>query len=88
MDKRRLAEELAERSGMTKRSAFGIVGLTFDILRENLEGGTPIIIHGFGSFFVRDFLEKMVVNPDTKEKMKIDACQKIRFKQSKSMQLK
>lgn len=88
MDKRKLARELADRAGIKKGDAAVIVDLTFDILRENLEKGEKIIIHGFGSFIVRDFSERIGVNPVTLEKMKIDASKKIKFNQSKSINLK
>lgn len=88
MDKRKLARELADRAGIKKGDAAVIVDLTFDILRENLEKGEKIIIHGFGSFIVRDFSERIGVNPVTLEKMKIDASKKIKFNQSKLINLK
>lgn len=88
MDKRKLAGELADRAGIKKGDAATIVDLTFDILRENLEKGEKIIIHGFGSFIVRDFSERIGVNPVTLERMKINASKKIKFNQSKFIKLK
>lgn len=88
MDKRKLASELAEKAGIKKGDASTIVDLMFDILRENLEKGEKIIIHGFGSFIVRDFSPRMGVHPVTLEKMEIEASKKVKFNQSKSIKLK
>lgn len=87
MNKRLLAKELANKTGIKYISAVEIVNVTFDILRESLEKEEPIIIHGFGSFNVRDFNERRGINPNTLEIMKISACKKVKFTQSKMINL-
>ncbi|MCA9787675.1 MAG: integration host factor subunit beta, partial [Candidatus Cloacimonetes bacterium] len=65
MNKSELVEKLAERAKITKKRAEQVVNLVFDQMTEALKRGERIEIRGFGSFRVKERVERVGRNPKT-----------------------
>ena len=74
---------IAEESGETKKITAIIVGAIFDVIAETLAKGVSLI--GFGNFEVRERAAREGKNPQTGEKIKIEACKVPAFKAGKSL---
>lgn len=71
MTKNELAERVAKRVGLTKRSAFEAVNAVFGGIRDSLAKGDKVVISGFGTFRVRSRSTRTGRNPQTGSSIKI-----------------
>lgn len=71
MTKNELAERVAKRVGLTKRSAFEAVNAVFGSIRDSLSKGDKVVISGFGTFKVRSRSTRTGRNPQTGNSIKI-----------------
>lgn len=85
MNKTELIAAIAEKSGATKKDTEMIVGATFDVIAETLAKGDKVSLIGFGNFEVRERAAREGKNPQTGEKIKIEACKVPAFKAGKSL---
>ncbi|MCK8817745.1 HU family DNA-binding protein [Natroniella sulfidigena] len=93
MTKTKLVEQIAEKTGITKKDTKETLDAMLDIVTENLkeEAKKPaderakIQLIGFGSFEVRDRSARTGRNPQTGEEMQIPARTVPAFKPGKSL---
>ena len=84
MNRRELVSELAERSGVDRRTVDGLLGDVVAVVTEQVAGGDPVMITGFVKFTRVDVAAKprrQVRNPATGETMwaeKKPASKKVR----------
>ena len=77
-----LIKAICEKMDWALRESTEIVEQVFDILKETLEGGEKIKIHGFGNFVVRRKRPRKGRNPQTSEELMISERMVVKFKPS------
>ncbi len=80
-----LVDQVAERSGLSKRDAKAAVSAVFEVLGERLAAGERVQLSGFGSFDVRERAERQGTNPRTREKVTIPASKVVGFRPASSL---
>ena len=79
MNKTELAEQIAERAGVSGAEAGRILDATLQTIEQELAAGREVTITGFGKFSVADRSAREGVNPATGERMAIAASKAPRF---------
>lgn len=73
MNKGELVDEIAEKTGVTKKQADTILTALTDVIIETVSSGDKVILVGFGSFEARDRKARNGRNPRTGKTLKIPA---------------
>jgi integration host factor subunit alpha len=73
---------------LTKKRAAEIVDSTFEIIKESLEKGDPVLVPGFGKFKVRFKWARKGRNPKTGESIILDSRRVITFQCSPKLRVK
>ena len=71
LNKKSIAELVAEQHNLTKKEAAEIVDLVFDTVSGTLKDGGRVDISGFGKFEVKTRAARTGINPQTKETITI-----------------
>jgi DNA-binding protein HU-beta len=79
MNKTQLAEQVAERAGVSGAEAGRVLEATLQTIEEALAAGQDVSITGFGKFSVADRAARQGVNPATGEPIAIAASKSPRF---------
>jgi DNA-binding protein HU-beta len=74
--------------GYTSKDANLYVSTIFNSMTQELQNGKSIVIQGFGSFEVKKKMERISVNPTTKQRMLIPPKLVISYKPSVSLKEK
>lgn len=82
MTKADIVERISGKVGLSKKECAELVEQVFDILKSTLEQGEEIKLSGFGKFEVRDKADRKGRNPQTGEKITIEARKVLTFKPS------
>ena len=85
LNKKELAEIVADKHNLTKKEALEIVDLVFDTNSETLANGAKADIAGFGKFEVKTRAARTGINPQTKESIEIAESKIPGFKASKNL---
>lgn len=85
MNKTELIEDVATRTGLTKKDAGAAVDALFEAVTEALARGDRVQLVGFGTFEVRRRAARSGRNPQTGEVMAIAARSVPVFKAGKSL---
>lgn len=85
LNKKMIAETVAEKHSLTKKEASEIVDLVFGTIAEGLKEGAKVDISGFGKFEVKTRAARTGINPQTKETIEIAPSKVPGFKASKSL---
>jgi len=83
LTKKEIMENISEKIGLTKRESVDIVDSLFEIIKDELAKGNPVMISGFGKWEVRAKKERKGRNPQTGEPITIDARKVVTFKPSR-----
>jgi DNA-binding protein HU-beta/DNA-binding protein HU-alpha len=87
MNRTDLIAVVAERTGTSKTNAAQMVDAVFGIIADTLtEQKKEVAIADFGRFFVKQQAERTGFNPQTGEKITIEAREKVSFKASSSLE--
>ena len=87
MNRTELIAAVAERTGSTKANAAKVVDAVFGAMADCLtEERQEVAIADFGRFSIRQQPERQGINPQTGEKITIEAKEKVIFKASTSME--
>ncbi len=73
MTKADIIDRIATGTGLTKIETEAVVNGFFTTVMQALEEGHAIDIRGFGSFKVRRRAARTALNPQTKEKIEVEA---------------
>ena len=84
LNKKALAEAVAEAMGVTKKDATVAIDAVFDTIKETIAKGGKVDISGFGKFEVSERAARTGINPATKEKIEIAASKAPKFKAAKA----
>ncbi len=85
MNKTELVAAVAEKAGVAKKDAEKVVNATFDAITAALADGDKVSLIGFGNFEVRERAAREGKNPQTGEKLTIEACKVPAFKAGKAL---
>ena len=80
-----LIDEVSAATGEAKKVVETIVNSLLDSVIEHLKKGEETVLFGFGSFKVKDRLERTARNPQTGEAVKVPARKSISFRTSKKL---
>ncbi|BBA70610.1 integration host factor subunit alpha [Geobacter sulfurreducens] len=82
MTKADIIEQIAEKTGFTKKESVELVELVFETMKDTLESGENLKISGFGNFNVKQKSDRRGRNPQTGEEITIEARRILTFKPS------
>jgi integration host factor subunit alpha len=71
-----------EQTGLSKKECVSAVESIFEIIKDELEQGNPVTMPGFGKWTVKSKRERNGRNPQTGDRMTIDARKVVTFKSS------
>lgn len=69
MNNKEFISELSKRSGYTQKDVSRLLNSTLALVTKELQEGNAIAIQGFGTFEVKKKLERISVNPVTRQRM-------------------
>uniref|UniRef100_UPI0040275B51 HU family DNA-binding protein n=1 Tax=Prevotella sp. TaxID=59823 RepID=UPI0040275B51 len=88
MNRTELIAKVAERAQVSKADAAKCLNTVLGVIADNLtKGDKELTLPDFGRFYVKQVPERQGVNPRTKEKITIEAHEKLIFKPSDSLAL-
>ena len=85
MNKTKLIDAMAEKSGLTKKDAEKALAAFIETIQEGLAAGEKIQITGFGTFEISERDERKVSNPQTGEEIDVPALRAPKFKAGKEL---
>lgn len=85
VNKKALAEKVAERLDITKKSANEIVDVVFEEITKVLVEGGKVDVSGFGRFSVKERESRQGYNPQTKETITVPSSKAPAFRPSKAL---
>ncbi len=88
MNNKEFISELSKRMGYTSKDTILYVSSVLNSMTQELQNGKSIVIQGFGSFEVKKKMERISVNPTTKQRMLIPPKLVISYKPSVSLKEK
>lgn len=85
INKQSLVEQVAEKTGLTKKDAMSAVDALFEGIQSSLKAGEKVQVIGFGNFEVRERAARKGRNPQTGEEITIAASKSPAFKAGKQL---
>lgn len=85
MNKGEFVDELAERTGMTKKDSKKALDSTLEVITKALEDGEEVMFTGFGKFEPRARKATERINPQTGEEIDVPAKVVPKFKVGKTL---
>lgn len=80
MNNKEFISELSDKTGMGTRDITSLVNGVVSLITDELVEENTVSISGFGNFEVKKKLERVVVNPSTKQRMLIPPKMVVSFK--------
>jgi integration host factor subunit alpha len=78
-----IVEAFLAKGGFTKTQSAQIIDTLFELMKQSLQNGEDVMIHGFGKFSVKEKYRRIGWNPQIGEPMTLPAKKVVRFKCSK-----
>lgn len=86
MNKARLSEVIAERTGLNKKQVEDMLTTFVSVVEETLSSGEEVTIAGFGTFMAKHRSARMGVNPQNpSERIQVPAVTIPKFKAGKGL---
>ena len=85
MNNKEFLSQLASRTGYTVKDTTALMAALTTEMAAQLEEENSINIFGFGSFEVKKKLERVVINPATKQRMLVPPKMTLSFKPSTTL---
>jgi integration host factor subunit alpha len=82
LTKKEIIENVSDKIGLKKKESMDVVDSLFELIKDELAKGKPVMISGFGRWSVKAKRARRGRNPQTGEAMKIDARKVVTFKPS------
>ena len=80
------ASSIAKKAGVSKAQAGKLLNTVLGCIADNIcEGDGEVAIPDFGRFYIKSCQARTGFNPNTKERIEIEAHDKIAFKASENM---
>lgn len=80
MNNKEFINKMAERLDMPAKEVQKLVAALTDEIANQMEDGSVLAIQGFGNFEVRKKLERVLINPTTKQRMLVPPKLVLSFK--------
>jgi DNA-binding protein HU-beta len=80
MNKRNLADVISLETGLKSRECESVMDSMIKNIIASLKSGDEVTIAGFGKFYVKQSLERKVINPRTKQVMVVPATKKLVYR--------
>ena len=71
MNKKEFISALSQKMGISAKDATSQIASVVDTMTRELQDGNSVLIPGFGTFDVKKKMERISVNPTTKQRMLI-----------------
>ena len=88
MNNKVFISDLASRTKYNSREVSALVGATVSAIISELTEGNAVSIFGFGTFEVKKKLERVLVNPTTKQRMLVPPKIVVSFKPNTSLKVR
>lgn len=88
MNNKEFVSDLASRTKRTNKEVTSLVSATVSAIIAELVEENSVAISGFGSFEVKKKLERVLVNPVTKQRMLVPPKMVVSFKPNTSLKSK
>ena len=88
MSNKEFISDLAERTGLSDKEVSSLTSATISAIIGELTEENSVAISGFGTFEVKKKLERVLVNPVTKQRMLVPPKMVVSFKPYTSLKLK
>ena len=88
MNKRELIEEVAGKTGLTKKDTGNVIDALTDTVKKALSKGEKVTLVGFGTFQVIEKKVRRGINPRTRETIRIPAKKVPKFRAGKGLREK
>ncbi len=85
MNNKEFISNIASRMGVNAKEAQHLTNVFISELAEKLDDGNVLAVQGFGSFEVKKKLERIVVNPTTKQRMLVPPKLVLAYKPSPTL---
>ena len=82
LTKNEIAQQVQDKTGLTKKESMAVVDSLFEIIKGELSHGKTVMISGFGKWTVKSKKARKGRNPQTGKAMTIDARKVVTFKPS------
>jgi len=82
LNNKEFVTELSNRLGYSAKETTDLVSSAISVVSEQLQEGNAIVVQGFGTFDVKKKIERISVNPATKQRMLVPPKLVINFKPS------
>jgi len=83
--KEALAQKIAEKFDIPKKTAVEILNYFAELIAQNLKQGNKVKLTGLGTFRVRERKARTAINPKTGEKINVPATRVPKFTPSKEL---
>jgi len=88
MNKKEMVDKLALETGVTKKEAAQFLDAFVDVVSNELSNSGNVRLVGFGTFMVKNTVERNGVDPRTKKPIKIPARKVPKFTAGKDLKLR
>ncbi|MBR6031221.1 MAG: HU family DNA-binding protein [Bacteroidaceae bacterium] len=88
MNSKEFISSLANRTGKSNKEVSSLVSATVSAIISELAEENSVAISGFGTFEVKKKLERVLVNPITKQRMLVPPKIVVSFKPNASLKMK
>lgn len=88
MNNKDFISDLASQTKRTQKEVASLVSATVSAIISNLTEENAVVISGFGTFEVKKKLERVLVNPITKQRMLVPPKMTVSFKPNSSLKIK
>lgn len=88
MNNKDFITDLANRTKMNSKETASLVSATVAAIIDELTEENAVVVPGFGSFEVKKKLERVLVNPTTKQRMLVPPKMTVNFKPNTSLKLR
>ena len=88
MNNKEFISDLANRTKYSGKEVTMLVGATVSAIISELSEENAVAIPGFGTFEVKKKLERVLVNPTTKQRMLVPPKMVVSFKPNTSLKLR
>ena len=88
MNNKEFVTDLASRTHRTQREVSSLINATISGIIDELGEENSVVISGFGSFEVKKKLERVLINPITKQRMLVPPKMVVGFKPNSALKLR
>ena len=88
MNSKEFISDLASRIKQTNKETTSLVSAAVSAIISELTEENAVVVPGFGTFEVKKRLERVLINPTTKQRMLVPPKMTVSFKPNTSLKLK